>query len=821
MSRREYRKLLWGAGLLGGSALLTELLTFRLVAAAIGHGFAMFGGVTAPGAAAFGAMVLARRSSRRTGHELDRTAAHFAALAGTFAVLAVIGLTLVSQKIARAQGAGEIWHVAVGLMCCWLPAMFGGAAVATVARRGAARIGRVLSVTALGAVLACLIAPWLMDLGGPRAAILNGLPFGVAALLLASAGKPAKPKIAMIATLPLAVFALLAGDVGAPWLKMRFDLGRRSRIDHTMWSPQGLIAVQKVKRDKTRLHVDRGEPVSLAEKPKARRKPAFEPQDLVYLTSDGDPGPVLIVGSAGGREIAVALAYEHPRVDVIELHASFVNDVLLDRYATVTGHVLQRGDEVTAQIGDGRAGLMDLPRDYQHVVVQAFGTFDQTAPRLLSRHDRLHTRQAIAAYLDRLRDDGSLLIRARKEGLPSLVVAASAALGQDPGMARDHLLACADDVDAVLLVQVEAMAPSELYNLEKRCKRSRLSVEYPLKQTRSLRDPEKAAQEREAKLARLESGRAASDDRPFLQEPPSIGELGGAAWASLKALKPVADVADKPSPKKKTGEGDAAGAEAPRDERPEMAATGVAAAGLGVVVLLVLMGLLVPPPRRREASTAASARAPLALRGSFVLLGIAMALGFFVLDDVLLRVTGDAAYAWTFVIPLGMVGVGAGQLWVDVVSPERLRRATAIGLAVGAAWLALLAGTHTTVLGWVDTGLAFRLTASMFVLVVTGWQLGWPLAAGLKTMAVWERAGVTWAWGAHLGGWALGGAMAATLVPLTGVAALGWVAVAAFVLGSVAMSLGQRRDPAGGWVVRPAPTVPEVAPPSSSPMLGG
>lgn len=820
MSRSEYRKLLWGAGLLGGSALLAELLTFRLVAAAIGHGFAMFGSITAPAAAAFGALVLARRSGKRTGHELDRTAAHATALAGTFAVLAVIALTLVSQKIARAQGAGETWHVVLGLASCWLPAMCGGAALAVVMRRGARHIGRVSSVAALGAVVGCLAAPWLMDFGAPRAAIVNGLPYGVAALLFASSGKPAKPKTAMVWTLPLAVVALLAGDVGAPWLKMRFDLGRRSRIDHTMWSPQGLVAVQKVKRDRTSLHVDRGLPVALAEKPKATRKPAFQPQDLVYLTSEGEPGPVLVVGSAGGREVAVALAYEHPRIDVVELHQSFVNEVLLDRYATVTGHVLQR-EGVTAQIGDGRAALLRMPRDYQHVVVQARGTFDQAAPRLLSRHDRLYTREAIAAYLDRLRDGGSLLVRAPKAGLPSLVVAASAALGQDPGMARDHLLACSDEDDAVLLVQLEPMAPSQLYNLEKRCKRSRLEVEYPLKETRSLRDRKAAEKEREARLAVLEAGRAATDDVPFFEETPSLGELRRAAWSSLRALEPAAEDGDATKKSKAPQDPDDAEREAAGpDALPEMSSVGTAAAALGVALLLVFVGLLVPPPRARERGAEAAAGAPGALRGSFVLFGVAMAVSFFVVDDALLRVLGDAAYAWPFVIPLGLVGVAAGRLWVEVVAPERLRRATSVGLAVGLGWLALLAGSHGTLLGWVETGLTFRLTASMFVLVVTGWQLGWPLAAGLKTVAVWDRAAMPWAWGAHMGGWALGGALSATLAPFTGIAGLGWLGVVAFALGAIAMVLGQRKDPAGGWVVRPAPTVPEVAPPSSSPLLG-
>lgn len=784
MTRSEYRKLLWGVGLLGGATLLLELLSFRLQAAAIGHGFALFVGLTAPAFAALGAMVVARRSAATSDARLDRSAAHLTALGGAFAVFAVISLTLVSQRIARAGGDAEMWQVALGLLSGWLPALFAGGAVGAVMRRGARWIGRFAAALAFGAAIACLAAPGLLELGGaPRLAIGNGLLFGVAALLFASSGRQAKPHTAVIWTLPLAVVALIAGDVGAPWLKMRFDLGRRSRIDHTIWSPQGLIAVHKVKRDRTKLQIDRGPEVPLAEEREPKRKPSFLPQDLVYLTSLGAKGPVLVIGSAGGREVAAAMAYEHPRVDVVELHASFVNELLLDRYATITGHVLHHQHIVTPHIGDGRADLSRLPRDYQHVVVTGHGNFDQSAPRLLTGHERLYTREAIATYLDRLRADGTLLLRAPKEGLPALIAGASTALGLTPEAARRHLLACSSDEDVVLLVHLGARDARRQHNLDKRCKRSRLTVDYPLTKPpkRRAKDVAKEA-ERQDKLARLEAGQPASDDRPYLTAAPTLDELKGQTWASLRALRP--ELANGATKKKAKKGQEAEPAEPPP---PKMTVIGTATAGAIVALLLLLIGLVVPPPR------SGSVRGPsLSLRLAFPLFGVALATGLFALSDQLLRVVGDAAYAWTLVIPLGLVGMGAGRLWADTITTVRLRRAAGLGLAVGLGWLILIGGSHATVQGMGIAGEAPRLTLTMFLLFITGAVLGWPLAAGLRLVAAVDRAPVTWCWGAHFGGWALGGALAALLVPYLGVTGLYIVAFGSFGLGALGMMLGSR-----------------------------
>jgi hypothetical protein len=779
--------------MLSGGLLLLELFTFRLATAAIGHGFATFAGITAPAIAAFGALVVARRSAIRGGHELDRTAAHLAGLSGTFAVFGVIGLTLISQKIGRARGQAEDWHIVVALASVWLGALFGGGAMGTIMRRGIRRVGRFGFAAAMGGAVACLSVPWMMDFGAPRAAIGNGLILGIAALMFARSGRAAHPRTAVLSTLPLAVMALIAGDVGAPWLKMRFDLGRRSRVAHISWSAQGLLAVQKVKNKRTNLAVDRHPIVPLAQALTPKRKPAFKATDLVYLTSRGEKGPVLVIGAAGGREVSVGMAYEHPRIDVIEQHAALVNELMLDEYAAITGYLFHQREVVKARIGDGRAGIDALPQDYQHVVVVGEGRFDQAVPRLLSAHDRLFTTQAIRSYLARLREDGTMLLRVPKPALPALIASAAEAMGGHPEDARERLLACADDSVAVLLVQQIPVASSRVHNLTKRCKRSRLTLEYPLKRSgRKVRDQARAEEERLAKLALLQGGAAITDDRPFLVSAPARASLSGVAWESLRALKSSA-------PPKKAKKGKKEPKEPPPAPTPGpvMTPVGVAAGSTALAFALLVLGLLVPPPRSEDRTEAGPIRAPIAptLRWAFPFFGIAMAMCSFVLHDMVVRVVGDPAYAWSLVIPLGLVGVAAGRLWVDVMLAERLRSSMMIGLGLGLAWLVALWAGGGGIQRLADASTAVQLTACMFLLVVTGWQLGWPLAAGLRTVGAWDRAPATWCWGAHLGGWAVGGGLCATLVWYLGVDKLLGVGVAAYAIGAVALAVALRSEP--------------------------
>ncbi|MCA9625991.1 MAG: hypothetical protein KC731_43515, partial [Myxococcales bacterium] len=545
MTRTEVRLLPIGVGLLGASAVLLELLTFRLVTATISRDVAVLMSLLAPAVAGVGGMLVARRAADTSGAGLDKSAAHLTALAGTFACLAIIGLTYASQRVANAGGEAGPREVVVTLFACLLPFSFHGAALAVVMRRGAARIGRYGFIAAVGGALACIALPWLLDSGAPRALIVTGFLLGVAALLLAHCGSEAEPRTAVMWTLPLAATALIAGDIGAPWLKLRLDTGRRSNLEEVVWTPQGAIGVDKVRRLKSHLRLDRYDAIPLAEPVKEKRKPPFKGQDLIYLTSKNDKGPVLVVGSVGGREAAVALAEGHPHVDAMEQHGALVNDLLRDRYARLTGNLYRDDERVTPLIGDGLRSLDALGREYQHVVVMAEGGLDQSPPRFLTATERMLTVEALRRYLLRLREDGSMLVRAQLQALPALFAAAKEALvevTEAEGDPDQHLLACVNARTALLVATRQPLDPMLTRNLQKRCQRSRLTVEFPLAPVEGQPSPT-------SMVGDLTGVKLPEAGRPYALANPPLAELPKAVWPALQTLGPAEPLPEGEKPK--------------------------------------------------------------------------------------------------------------------------------------------------------------------------------------------------------------------------------------------------------------------------------
>jgi hypothetical protein len=686
-----------------------------------------------------------------------------------------------------------------------LAPLFGGAALGLIMQRGVRRIGRVSGAEALGGALGCTLIPLAMWAGAPRSTVATGLLFGVAALALAHAGRRAQPRMALLWTLPLAVTAMVAGDFGEPYLELRSDhAGRRSPVGRSHWTEQGLITIDRPARGRRPMRIDRFPATELAIATPGNGKPRFEAADLPYLSSTGEPGPVLVIGSLGGREVGVARAYGHPRVDAVELNGRIFHDVLLDFYFRVSGYLFADPDKVVGHVGDGRALLASLPSDYQHVVVLDVGRFAQAAPRLLSRHDRMFTVDALRGYLARLRDDGSLLIRAQASGSPSVMAAAVEALGGPSEEARDKLLLCVGDKGwGVLLVHRQAPDANALHSLKKRCKKSRLDVDFPLENPRSRSaDRDRILAANAAKMVSFDHARAASDDQPFVVPAPPFAQLQPLALQAIMGLRigPPERPSDAP-PRRAPAIGeesdDDAGADGPAN-RPH--AVGIASAGAALVVLLGLLCVAVPPARTREASRAVAL--PPTLRWGFPLFGAALALCMFSLSDLLLQVSGDGAFGWALIIPLGLTGVGAGRLWVDSLSRARLRSATLLALAAGLGWIALMHFGRGSAAWLTMAPLSLKLAVMAALLLLSGGLLGVPFAAGVRMVGDWDRAPVSWCWGAHAAGWAVGSALAALLVHYVGVAKLWPLGLACFAVGAVLLALGAKSEAPPRWFVR-------------------
>jgi hypothetical protein len=770
MTRSESRVLACGVAVMAMALLLWELLVFRISAATIGHGFAMFAALLLPAAVGLGAlgMALVRLPPDIRPVELARAASYCAAAAGGLTALGAIAASWASQQVASNAQTDADFIVAVALVAWLLPGVVVGASMGCIVRLALPTIGRIGAFEAGGAVAACLAAPLVLEAGGARTILGASLLLAAAALLLARAAREASPRWSALWTLPLALTALLAGDLGEPWLAFRTDAGRKSGIDHATWTAQGHLAIEKADRG-PKLYIDRHPPVSLPAKLKGGAKKPVEPEDLAYVLWSGSVGPVLVVGTAGGREIQVALWRDAERVDVVEPHAGVLERLHHADYEDATVSQLTDPQRVRVVVGDGRAALRGLGSDYQLVVVVESGRFDQTAPRLLSRDDRRYTTAAIVDYLGRLRGDGALSLSVRPEGMPAAMAAASAALGKTPADAAKNVVACSDDKRGVLVVSPQSISAAHQSKMIKRCKKLKMKVDHPVQRAPG------DAPEADGFVHAAAMAAPPSEERPFLVPPDAVPPLVSA----------VRDLAPSPAHAGKRKKAPPPGEVEPYVEPSREGLAGAAALAGGVVLALAAIALV--RLRRRDPS------GPLGIQIGLPFSGLALAVCSFALADLTLRVLGNRAYGWALVIPLGLVGVAAGRLYADVPPRERLPRVARVAMVASLVGLVAAGVGWDLIAGLGSASLGVRLAAVLVLLVAAGWALGFPLAAGLRLAG--RDAIASWGWGAHLAGWALGGALAALLVPYVGVQRLWPIGLGAFAVAALAFTSRRRRSP--------------------------
>ena len=534
--------------------------------------------------------------------------------------------------------------------------------------------------------------------------------------------------------------------------------------------------------------VDRGPSLELALKIKSNRKPLGGVSELSYVLSERSVGRALIIGTGGGRELRMALAHGHKQVDAIELSRALTGDLLARRYPTEMGHLLSDPRRVALSFGDGRRRLPPVTGGYQRImVISEPSTITQIAPRLLMSSDRRHTAEAIAGYLSLLTPKtGNLVLRVpRRQLLPALMATAEVALALPRKAARERMFACSErEGAAMLLLAPDRINPRARRKLRRYCTRKRLIIEYPMAQLRE-NDAERdsKAKQQQEQLARLDSAVASGDAKPFLAGPPEPGRLVGVGLEVLKSLR----VESKAKLRKLARTKRKPPAVEPPPVAPLAKRAGVAAVGVLFALALGLLALLLPVARTDKQRNPAAT-----FRVAALLFGVAAALGMFSISELCLQVIGDRAYGWRLVLPMGLVGLGGGRLWVDALPKGRVRSYL---IAVIAVAVPSLIGAHAALpmLAASAQGETAALLSVAAIALLAGWLLGAPLAAAMRLSGRHNPVAVASIWGVHLLGWALGGAFAAVGVYYFGAAKLLTLAAAALGFGALLFAASGRR----------------------------
>ncbi|MDI1433563.1 hypothetical protein [Polyangium sorediatum] len=631
--------------------------------------------------------------------------AHFAALsAGAMAVSVVVGVRARSVDTFDRAALGQL---AIFLGTSLLPFVLAGVTLAGalgVARRRVADVGKSgLLGAACGVVAAAFVlrfGPARVGLGSAIAASLAAALFAVAARREVPEGEDAsgeaeRPRVhlGIVTTFVLGCSVLLAGEIGAPYLKLAaIRWIQIERVSFQRWTNRALLTVDKPAAGAVWLRADGTMGTQIYD---GKQMPPASPDELGYVLHK-DKGPVLVVGSAGGRELRSALRQNQKEIYAVEPDPTLVHEIMRGESRAWSGELYDK-PEIRLMVEGPRGYVRRPPVPYRSIVV---GYFDAFAPSpvgaVAATPSPLFTTQAVRDLLLAVVPEGTVTLSRPEVEADRLVALATRALREAGAQApATHLFGCTKDRITTLLLKRTPLGAEELTNLRSHCRRHKfaelLMAEAPRGNLRRLlvegADPAELSARQGTDL------RPPTDDRPFWFSTVAPGEL----------KKTLLDV---------------------RGLKETQRGFLTIAAGLGVTALAALVALLGPLVAARRTLDGAS-------RGS--ILRAALALGFSAAGVSLIGgallprlgvVVGRAdlvalVLPLVFLLALGLgfgrghrpwdvAARGAAQRWslalVFVLAPLAMGLDAALGLALGLTLPARL-GVAAVILGVIGLGL--------------------------------------------------------------------------------------------------------------------
>jgi hypothetical protein len=285
-----------------------------------------------------------------------------------------------------------------------------GIVVALAIDRFRAKIGTVYAFDLVGAGLGSLLVVPLLWLGpAPQLLVGLGIAVAVAAVLFAT-GDGSQTRFSY-GTLLTAVVALgLSNATTVLYLEPRYDTPPQARKVAEHWSPIARTVAYRMPEDHPfgLLFYDRVYAPVLVLRDESLpdwRALRTGPSSIGFAV--GPPGPSLIIGGGGGRDIYTALSSKESKVDVIEL--SELNRRVVDEdFGAISGKPYSRA-RVHTVIGDGRSVLAARSAKYDQIHIGFTDTLTANAAQGFALvENSLYTLEAFEEYFDHLAPGGIL-----------------------------------------------------------------------------------------------------------------------------------------------------------------------------------------------------------------------------------------------------------------------------------------------------------------------------------------------------------------------------------------------------------------------------
>ena len=451
------------------------------------------------------------------------------------------------------------------------------------------------------------------------------------------------------------------------------------------------------------------------------------------------------------------------RVDAVEINPIIANDVMRGAFRDFSGRIYDH-PRVRIAVDDGRSFVRRSPDKYDVIQASLVDTWAATAAGAYTlTENTLYTVEAFTDYLDHLTDDGVLTItRWVFDGLRlvSLAQEAAARRGWD---AAPRLAIIQHDRVATFLLKKSPFTAEEVSRLQALAERLQFRILYAPGSEGPIAPPAGewvegtetaayanliSAPDRQQFYASYEQDiRPTTDDRPFFFHTTKLEDQFDVAFGRSMLF------------------------------------------GNGLSALLTLMGI-------SAALVAAFVIGPLVVAGGdrpsgwpfwLVYFG-ALGAGFMLIEVAILQrfvlLLGHPVYSLTVTLFSLLLGTGIGAALSRRLTPETLRRSTAVAILVIVA-LGLLA--IVTVAPFITWAIPFsrpvRIAVAVATLVPIGMVLGIPMPAGIRLLTSRAPQMLTWAWG-------MNGALSVVGATLAIFIAMNWGFSATFVAASSTYLVG-------------------------------
>lgn len=396
-------------GIISAAALAEQIVITRFFSAAVAYHFGFLAVSVAflgTGAAAILVYVRPRWFEGDPSIALSRWTRRFA-LALVLSPFALVRLDFSGTEFVTFRFAASF--AAACLVASTAP-FAAGVVVALSIDRFRARVGVVYAFDLVGAGLGSLLVVPLLWMGPPpNLMVALGVVVAGAALLFGR-GDSREQRFSL-GTLLGALAALgLSGVTQILYLEPRYDLPPQARKVAEHWSPIARAVAYRMPEDHpfALLFYDRVyAPVLVLRDESLPDWKALRTGPSSIGFALGPPGPSLIIGGGGGRDIYTALSSKESRVDVIEL--SEVNRRVVDEDLGAISRQPYSRSRVHTVIGDGRSVLAARPDKYDQIHIGFTDTLTANAAQGFALvENNLYTLEAFDEYFDHLASGGIL-----------------------------------------------------------------------------------------------------------------------------------------------------------------------------------------------------------------------------------------------------------------------------------------------------------------------------------------------------------------------------------------------------------------------------